>query len=232
MSAYTMSLRHIIDNYDYIHEENGTDLTGREYVESWFKDYDLNEFLTSDQIKVISEYGVFNKDKLARMIVDHYYMREIGYETPHLFEIMVKTKMRELMSYYADLIYTASIKYDLMVNVNVTETVERATSNTGKSSSNSTSSGLGVNSDTPQGQINKTEILQGKYASSTGASESTGNASENASSEGKESIIRNRKGNDGVLATAQKMIAQYRDNIRNINYEIIKDLNEMFIGLY
>ena len=40
------------------------------------------------------------------------------------------------------------------------------------------------------------------------------------------------KGNSGVSATAQKMVEQYRDNIRAIDYEIIKELNDLFMGLF
>ena len=40
------------------------------------------------------------------------------------------------------------------------------------------------------------------------------------------------RGNAGISATAQKMIEQYRDNIRAIDYEIIKELNSLFMGLY
>ena len=40
------------------------------------------------------------------------------------------------------------------------------------------------------------------------------------------------KGNSGVSATAQKMVEQYRDNIRAINREIIDKLEPLFMGLY
>lgn len=232
MSMYTMSLRHIIDNYNAIHKPTDNEMTGRQWVESWFKDFNLEDYLTEEQVSTITSYGVWTKDKLATLIVDHFYMREIGYETPKLFEIMVKTKMRELMGYYAELIYSASIEYDMLVNVNYTETFDRDIANQGTSNSTSSGSGLAVNSDTPQGQINKAEILQGRYATSTTASETDGTSTDTANSTGTENWTRSKKGNDGVLATAQKMISQYRDNIRNINFEIIKDLNEMFIGLY
>ena len=39
-------------------------------------------------------------------------------------------------------------------------------------------------------------------------------------------------GNSGVSATAQKMIEQYRNNIRAINREIIDKLSILFMGLY
>ena len=58
---------------------------GRDEVESWFKSYKLNEFLTIKQIEQIEKANVWSKDRLAKKIVDHYYMREIGFETPRSF---------------------------------------------------------------------------------------------------------------------------------------------------
>ena len=58
---------------------------GRDEVENWFKSYELNEFLTTKQIEQIEKANVWSKDRLAKKIVDHYYMREIGFETPRSF---------------------------------------------------------------------------------------------------------------------------------------------------
>ena len=196
----------------------------REQVEGFFKDYQLTEFLTQDQINVIEETGIWSKDRLARKIVDHYYMRELGQETIGLWKHYVKVTMQELMEEYLPLIYSSAIEYDPLVNVDYTETFERTASNSGSANS----SGLGVASDTPQGRITKSDILAGNYASSTSASE---NETE-SSSDSEEEYTKRVKGNSGVSATAQKMVEQYRDNIRAIDREIIEKLEPLFMGLY
>ena len=73
MAKYTIELRKVCDLY------------GRNEVENWFKDYDISDYLTSEQIMQIEKFNVWSKDRLARKIVDHYYMREIGFETPRTF---------------------------------------------------------------------------------------------------------------------------------------------------
>lgn len=73
MAKYTIELRRICD------------LVGREEVENWFKDYNLSDFLTIKQIEQIEKANVWSKDRLAKKIVNHYYMREIGFETPRTF---------------------------------------------------------------------------------------------------------------------------------------------------
>lgn len=206
---YTMTLYEIINNF-----------YKRTEVESWFKDYELSDYLTEDQINVIQDAGIWNKDKLASKIVDHYLMEQIGFETMGLFKHKVKISMKEIMESKLPLIYSASIEYDPLVNVDFTETMERTIDSEGNSS------GLNVGSDTPQGQISKASILAGDYATGTSASEGE---AKNNSEENYTKIIR---GNSGVSATAQRMVKQFRDNIRAIDYEIIQELEDLFMIIY
>lgn len=222
---YTMTLNEIINNF-YTRAE----------VESWFKDYELSDYLTEEQIQVVTENGLWSKDKLASKIVDHYLMEQIGFETMGLFKHKVKITMKEIMESKLPLIYSRAIEYDPLVNVDYTETFARTIENEGNSSSESSSnsSGLNVGSDTPQGQINKTDILNGTYASGTNASEteSSINDSTEASNNTEENYTKRVKGNSGVSATAQKMVEQFRQNIRAIDYEIIQELEDLFMIIY
>lgn len=162
MSEYTIDLRHVCDIY------------GRNEVESWFSSYNLNDYLSNEQIAKIQEASQWSKEKLARKIVDHYFMREIGYETPALFSHFAKVKMNEIMEQKLPIIWSKYIEFDPLVNVDYVESYTRnilgntentsSTSgnekvndvrtqeNEGKTTSESTdnSSGLIVNSDTPQ----------------------------------------------------------------------------------
>lgn len=231
MSKYTLQLRELFEPIKF-----NPPLYTRENIEAWFKDYNLEDYLTPEQISTISNAGIWNKDKLARKIVDHYYMREIGLETPALFKHYAKVFMQEIMEEKLPLIYSFSISYDPLVNVDYTETFERTADNTGISNSNSNnnSSGLGVNSNTPQGQISKAGILAGDYASSTTATENESNINDitNTTNNTNEEYTKRVKGNSGVSATAQRMIQQYRENIVAIDKDIIKELNKLFMGLY
>ena len=231
MSKYTLQLRELFEPIKF-----NPPLYTRSEIEAWFKDYDIEDYLTPLQIQVISEAGIWNKDKLARKIVDHYYMREIGLETPALFKHYAKVKMQEIMEEKLPLIYSSSIEYDPLINVDYKEIFERTADNTGTSNSNSNNSGstLGVNSNTPQGQISKQGILQGDYASSTTATENESNITDETETTNNttENYTKHIVGNSGVTASAQKMVELYRQNIRAIDKEIIKELNILFMGLY
>ena len=235
MSKYTMELRELFEPIKF-----NPPLYTKEEVEGFFKDYELTDFLTSEQIETIENAGIWNKDKLAEGIVNHYYMRELGQETIGLFIHYAKVTMEELMEEYLPLIYSSAIQYDPLVNVDYTETFTRTANvdNTGRSESDSTNTGdsIGISSDTPQGRITKENILAGNFATATTGTETSGSinnvTSTTSGSDSEEEYTKRIKGNSGVSATAQKMVEQYRNNIRAINREIIEKLEPLFMGLY
>ena len=212
MSKYTMTLDNIIN------------FMSLEEVEKWFKDYDMTDYLTNEEIEVINARGTWNKDKLARKIIENYRFREIGFETIALFKHYLSFTLKNIMESKLPLIYSASIKYDPLVNVDFTETYSGV--NTGES--NSSSNGLTINSDTPQGNISKADILNGNYASSTSGTD----MDDQTNTSGTQQYTRKTKGNSGVSATAQAMVKQYRQNIVMIDRDIINDLSTLFMGVY
>ena len=220
MAKYTMELRTVID-YE-----------GRDTVENYFKDYCINNYLRENEVETILNANIWSKDRLASKIVDHYFMREIGYETVALFKHYCKVYMQEIMERYLPLIYSNCIEYNPLVNVDYSEEFTRNIQGSGESTSTNNASGLSVNSDTPQGQINKTNILAGQYASNTGASETESEINDTTSNTTDETYTKKVKGNSGVSATAQRMIQQYRENIIAIDEQIIKELDKLFMGLY
>lgn len=232
MAKYTIELRRICDIY------------GRDEVENWFKDYDIANYLTATQIEQINKFNVWSKDRLATKIVDHYYMREIAFETPALFKHYAKVKMQEIMERQFPKIYSNFLEYDPLSNVDFTEEYTREITGTGKnegnsnSNSNNNASGLNVNSDTPQGQISKQDILNGAYASNTNASETESTIQDNTTTSSNtesntiEKFTRHEEGDNGVIITNQRLVKEYREIIVAIDEEIINELNKLFMGLY
>ena len=232
MASYTMELRKVIEYF------------GREEVENWFKDYELSHYLTPTQIEQITKFNVWSKDRLATKIVDNYYMREIGFETPALFKHFAKIEMKKIMERYLPKIYSNFLEYDPLSNVDFTETYTREisgeTANSGSSNSTSqnNASGLNVNSDTPQGQISKQAILGGSYASQTNASETESEIEDNTTTENQgtsntiETFTRHEEGDNGVIITNQRLVKEYREIIVAIDEEIINELNCLFMGIY
>lgn len=228
MATYTMELRKVIDYY------------GREEVESWFSSYNLADFLTPEQIAQIQKYNVWSKEKLASQIVDHYFMREIGFETPALFKHYAKVTMNEIMGSYLLKIYTQFLEYDPLSSVDYTEEYTREIEGSSEGSSNSNSQnsaeGFNINNDTPQQRITKQNLDSGIYASTTNQSETSSQIQDEtnteASSKTVEKYTHSMKGDNGVIVTNQYLVREFRELATNFNLEIINDLNKLFMGLY
>ncbi len=212
----------------------------RSEVENWFKQYNLEDFLLKSQIQVIKNAGLWTKDKLATRIVDFYYMREIGLETVALFKHYAKIRMNEIMEQKLPLIYSSSIEYDPLKNMDYTEELTREAQNKGNASSNSnsniTNNDFTFNSDLTQGELLLDEVKSGRYGSSATNSEANANSNDNTNtnseSSGNEHTINHVTGNRGILDTPAKMIRIYRSNIITINKDIIHELSDIFMKLW
>lgn len=220
MSKYTVELRRVCETFT------------RAEVESWFKDWELSDYLTTDEINVVNQRGTFDKNKMAKMIVDAYYMREIGYETVSLFRHYAKLQMREIMGSYAQLIYSAAIKFDPLVNEDYVEQFTRDNNTAGNSSTSSNGSGFGITSDTPQSKLTKQDLMDGTYATTATGDETTTSGTTDASGTEHETYTRSLKGNRGISSNAPYLIEQYREYIRNIYGEIIEKCGILFMQIY
>lgn len=228
MAKYTIELRNIIALY------------GRDEVESWFSSYNLSDFLTPEQIAQIEKFNVWTKEKLAKQIVDHYFMREIGFETPALFRHYAIVTMNEIMGSYLLKIYSQFLEYDPLSSVDYTEEYTREIEGSSEGSSNSNSKnsaeGFNINNDTPQKRITKQDLDSGIYASSTNQSDTSSEIEDQtnteASSKTIEKYTHSMKGDNGVIVTNQYLVREFRELANNFNLEIINDLNKLFMGLY
>lgn len=228
MASYTVELRKLID------------LFGRDTVEGWFKNYKLEYYLTPVQIAQIEKFNVWSKDRLATKIVDHYFMREIGFETPTLFEHYAKVTMQEIMERYLPKIYSNFLEYDPLSNVDFTETYTREIAGSSEGKSNSTSqnnaSGLNINNDTPQTRITKQDLNIGAYASQVNQSDTSSNIEDETNAESYSNTIekftRHEEGDNGVIITNQRLVKEFREIIVAIDEEIINELGKLFMAIY
>lgn len=209
MAQYTLQLREI------------EAVEGRENLRQWFMDYDLHDYLTQSQIDVIESRGVWSKEKLADHIIDKYYLREIGLETPALFKQKLKVALREIMEEKAQLLWSVSLDINPLNDFEINSKSETQ----GQTNTEGSGSSLNIHSNTPQGNINKNDILNGTYASDTDGAENQTKTSGNDKTN-------NTSKSWGHNKSEVLMLREYRQNIVMINREIANDLAELFIGLY
>ena len=151
------------------------------------------------------------------------------------------------MPYYNQLFYSADQDFNPIYNVDYKKTTmgsQNANSNTTSSGTDSSSNEeytKGVNSRTPQDQLNisNTGIDSVSYADnaewgkSSGSTSGTNTTTGNSSSNGSTSSVETTKGNFGVVS-AQDLIIKYRETILNIEQLIINDprISELFMLIY
>jgi hypothetical protein len=173
MSHYTIQLRWLIEG-----------------------DYDLG----------MKDYPIFDetyRETLNNKIIQHYYFREIGFETEALFKNRLNNKLNEIMPYYNQLYKSAQIQLEPLSNVNYLEEISRNLDSNTLGEANTTGSGKGSTttsgtskidygkiskfSDIAQAQTSQNQILNDTYLtnatvedgtdtttdSGTGSSEST-----------------------------------------------------------
>lgn len=145
---------------------------------------ELGHLINSNFDIGLKDYPIFNENhraELNRKIIEHYYFREIGVETPGLFKRFLNRKMWEIMPYYNKMFETELLEFDPLDTFNITESTTRdshstgntggesdstgATANSGYYTDTGSASGKDVSSDTPQGMLSIGDIESNTYAS-------------------------------------------------------------------
>lgn len=185
-----------------------------------------------------SFYKGDDKKAFEQKVIDHYRFRQIGQETPARFLHMFRSRIRDIMPYYIQLYesekYMKEIE-DPFATVDYTETFEQtATDNSTNSiTANSTTStdGLRKFSNTPQGSIDNIDRYMTEANKESDTSNGSSKSSGTSNSSGTVKHTLTKKGAMGVTTFGHDMI-EYRQSFRNIDLEVINELNDLFLGVY
>lgn len=189
-------------------------LTIKQLVENNINIFDFNYDLFDENYRVHFE----------KMIIEHFYFREIGHETVFKFKHFLKLKLKLIMPYYNKLYLTENMEQRILDNYDVVETYKRDIS--GSASENNTSSFLNLKSDTPNSRV---DITTNDYVDQI--NKNTNNDNTSLINSNTENWTRTMKGNIGVQTDADAII-KYRTSLIKIDEMILKELNELFMGVY
>lgn len=190
----------------------------------------------------LKDYPIFDpeyREHLNDMILKHYYMAEIGFETANLFKQYLNNKMNEIMPYYNTLY---QLQKDLLnsggaidQNVNLTETYTHnvTTEGTSESNSNSTNENKNVSQNTPQGNLTQQNINNFNYADNINFGNNNSEITDSSNTSGKsiEDYIKTIQGNNGNKYAYEVLIA-VKNNILSIDLEVINQLEDLFMGIF
>lgn len=221
--------------------------TTKPAIEEAMSKYPLYETDPNKVRKYGTSYKVPTREELNTKILNFYRFREIGQETFGRWLYELENALNEIMPYYNQLFYSADQDFNPIYNVDYKKTTmgsQNANSNTTSSGTDSSTNEeytKGINSKTPQNQLNisNTGIDSVSYADnadwgkSSGSTSGTNTTTGNSTSNGSTSSIETTKGNFGVVS-AQDLIIKYRETILNIEQLIINDprISELFMLIY
>ena len=179
-----------------------------------------------------------NKSDFECMILNHFMMRRIGFETFTPFQIQLNVKLNEIMPIYNKM-------FDVLENWNIFEdgetyirsTVDFGTSESNNSvESNSTTNTINKSdrrhSDTPQNQLEN--IKDGSYVSDYDYDVDENSGNDNSNSKGNVKTTDNRNFEEISKRSPQDKINIYKnfiENRNNIYSMIFKDLECLFYQL-
>ena len=206
------SLLNSIVNFDSLEQTKIKNLASAGREEIFDFDYPLSENVEKEDFEV--------------MILNHFLMRRIGYDTLNAFKIALNVKLNEIMPMYNKM-------FDMLEGWDVFndgERITRTATDAGTNSLNNTTTSQNTSdrrySDTPQNQLSN--VRDGKYI--TDYNYDTDNGSVSSLSSGTDS----RNTSETIIRTPSdkmKLYKEFIENKKSIMTMIFEDLEPLFYGL-
>ena len=183
----------------------------------------------------LQNYPIFNetyRDTLNNNILNFYYENEIGFETAELFKFYLNNTMQLIMPKY-NILYQKQEQALLKIfdNVNLHETSNRNNENSINSETVSNSNNKVLFQDTPQGQIDFTDLENQTWATNYTMNKSNIGDNSQSSGESSEDYERTITGNNGNKYNIE-LLNDIKNNIMNIDMLIINELSDLFMGIF
>ncbi len=236
MSKYTTELRFICESSL---QNNGIDIKGMS----------VNEIIEKSLPYIFNfSFPIYDNNYLPILehnIINHFYTREIGFETVQLWKQKLNSRLNLIMPKYNKMYESELYKLDPLSNNSEIENFMRETQGNSQSDAQSTSTRTGTGttgsttqnifSDTPQGKLSGLD-----YATSLNEDKTNGNTETNETGNGQstetqnvnntENYIRKRSGLTGT--TIAKSINDFIINFKSIDNMIIEELDDLFMLIW
>lgn len=167
-----------------------------------------------------------DKEDFEVMIINHFLMRRIGYDTLNAFKIALNVKMNEIMPMYNKM-------FDMLDGWNIFndgEVTSRTVTDFGTNSLNNTTTSQNTSdrrySDTPENQLQN--IRDGKYITDYNYDTVNGSVSSSAAGTDSRNTIESIRRSP---SDKMKLYKEFIENKKSIYTMIFEDLDVLFYGL-
>lgn len=203
----------------------------------------IKDLAKTGRVKIFDfDYPLSNhitKEDFECMILKHYMMRRIGFDTVTAFKLALDVKLNEIMPTY-NLMFDSLLNWNLFEDGEKTtrETIDSRITNTESNVENKTNSKSydslitdSRNSDTPENQIE--DVKNGSYVSEYSYNQNNETNESNADTTSKSNGLSNDNGrvNETITRTPSDKMAIYKNFLeskQNIYSMIFKDLDSLF----
>lgn len=221
----------------------------------------LGELLENGFDLGMDAYPIYDENyrrALNNKIEEHYWFREIGFETPQLFKRYLNRKMAEIMPYYNQVYQSTLLDIDPLSNYHLSTSGTSTSDGTnhGESVTNDKASTASenetentaesvartLNSVTPQMQLSGKEDYATSIVDTTSKSGGTGKTTQTGESTGESMGSTDSTANTtGEYAnmvsglsgiTGARAISEFRNALINVDLMVIDELSGLFMGLY
>lgn len=187
------------------------------------------------KLNALTSYPIFDENYrsvLNQYILNHFWMREIGFETAGEFDLYLGNTLNEIMPYYNGMFKMAMSEIDPLTNYKYKETLDKSDVGTTKSNSNTNGNSKSVESTPADGLVQMNEIENNVYASSATLNNNTVNANGTVDSKTETDYVKLVSGYNGV--SVGKLYDEYRRYVVSVVRLLMndKDLNQCFLGVY
>lgn len=159
-----------------------------------------------------------DKEDFEVMILNHFLMRRIGYDTLNAFKIALNVKLNEVMQIYNKM-------FDMLDGWDIFNDGERVTE-AGNNSLNNITTSQNISdrrySDTPQQQLKN--VQDGEYITDYNYDQDSGNVSSSTAGTDSRTITR-------TPSDKMKLYKEFIENKKSIMTMIFEDLEPLFYGL-
>ena len=187
------------------------------------------------KLNALTSYPIFDENYrpvLNQYILNHFWMREIGFETVGEFDLYLGNTLNEIMPYYNGMFKMAMSEIDPLTNYKYKETLDKSDVGTTSSKSNTNGNSKSVESTPADGLVQMNEIENNVYASSATLNNNTVNANGTVDSKTETDYVKLVSGYNGV--SVGKLYDEYRRYVVSVVRLLMndKDLNQCFLGVY
>lgn len=236
MSKYTSQLRWIVEQLG-----NGLEVPeGQSYADAVYKYIGLDKYPIFDET-----YRTYLNDK----IINHFYFREIGFETAAQFSWYMKRTMNEIMPKYnriyeymsSDLAHPlADYTRHRDIQDDFTSNIDGSTTNNGNSHNVGTNADRNVFQDTPMSLLSNegSPSVEGlDYATNVtydnGTTTSDTNTQNRGTSETDRIDARTRVEDEyGRNKSLASIVNEYYEKFVDVDLMVIKELETLFLGIW